>query len=106
MPVFAVKASITFWKALRSPPPQLAITVIVRFPADADAAGAAVPCAPGCCTQAVATKATTSATGMSEDVRTRTDIGFLPAVENAHARRAQTPCQSRRQTEATGTIPL
>src|SRR5688500_14582735 len=44
MPVLAVKASITFWKASRSPPPQFAMTVMVR-PDGAGVPGAGVPVA-------------------------------------------------------------
>src|SRR2546428_4488981 len=64
---------MTFWNASRSPPPQLAMTVMVRFAAlvaVADAVGVPEPCGVPVCWQAVATSAmTTSAIGTSETLR-------------------------------------
>src|SRR5712691_6691348 len=98
MPVFAVKASITFWKASRSPPPHWAMTVIVPFAAaDADAVGLPELCAAGCCVQA-ATSATTNAIGISESLRgTNVAIGLSsPGVEAPTLGAPNGPVKSRR----------
>src|SRR6266851_7296470 len=70
MPVFAVNASITFWNASRSPPPQLAMTVMVRLAA-AVAVGAPEPCGAAVGWHAVATSVATIASVRNENTDLR-----------------------------------
>src|SRR2546422_9765034 len=94
---------MTFWNASRSPPPQFAMTVMVRLAAaDADAAGVAEPPGVGdvvaACWQAVATIATTTrATLRNESPRgTRTVIRSPSTLLSAFE------CRSRAERPRSG----